>query len=185
MKCDKFKQTYSHKAMQSCNICQECVGAATSVNVKECTDNENIQKKLRVNELLAYVNTYRHQSSKLKIQMACMKCYADQDVHDAKQVFYDEYRHVLGDPQNRQESNNRSEAEKSVEYVYVAFPKLDEMKVESGFSAFDIERLSNFTLQEMDLASISERLVRLENIMNNVEGNVSLCRTEQTGSRQK
>ena len=121
MKFDQFKQTYSHKAMQSCNICQECVDIATYVNVEECTDNANMQKKLIVNELLAYVNTYRNQSSKLKIQMACMKCYADQDVHDAKQVFYDEYRHELGDPQKRQESNNRSKAEKSVEYVYVAF----------------------------------------------------------------
>ena len=80
-------------------------------------------KRNRVNELLAYVNTYRHQSSKLKIQMACMKFYADQDVLDAKQVLYDEYSHGLGDPQNRQESNNRSKAEKSVEDIYTAFQK--------------------------------------------------------------
>ena len=53
--------------------------------------------------------------------MSYMKCYADHDVLDAKQVLYDEYSHELGDPQNRQESNNRSKAEKSVEEIYVAF----------------------------------------------------------------
>ena len=68
MKCDKCKQTGRDKAMQvgSCKICLECVDAAASVNVEESTESLNVQKKLRVNELLAYVNTYIHQSSKLK-----------------------------------------------------------------------------------------------------------------------
>ena len=35
-----------------------------------------------------------------------MKLCADQDVRDAKQVLYDEYKYELGNPQNRQESNN-------------------------------------------------------------------------------
>ena len=117
--------------------------------------------------------------------MVCKKCYADQDVLDAKQVLYDEYSHELGDPQNRQESNNRSKAEKSVEDIYVAFQKFDEMKVEPCFAAVDIKRLPNFTPEEMDLTSVLERLVRLENKMNSVEGNVSLCRAEHTDTRQK
>ena len=50
-----------------------------------------MRKKLRVNELLANVNTHRHPLSELNIQMACMNLYADQDVLDAKQVFCDEY----------------------------------------------------------------------------------------------
>ena len=73
-----------------------------------------------------------------------MKLYADQDVLEAKHVLYDEYSHELGDPQNRQESNNRSKAKKSVEDIYVAFQKLDEMKVEPCFAAVDIKRLPNF-----------------------------------------
>ena len=176
MKCGQCKQTGRDKAIQvgSCKICQECVDAAESVNVEESTDSVNVQKKLRVNEFLAYVNTNRHQSSKLKIQMVCMKFYADQDVIDAKQVLYDEYSHELVDPQNRQESNNRSKAEKSVEDIYVAFQKLDEMEVEPCFAAGDIKRLPNFTPEEMDLTSVLDRLVRLENKMNSVEGNTSL-----------
>ena len=134
----------------------------------------NVQKKLRVNELLAYVNTYRHQSSKLTIQMACMKVNADQDVLEAKRVLYDEYSHELGDPQNKQESSTKSKAEKSVEDIYVAFQKLDEMKVEPCFAAVDIMRLPNFTPEDMDLTSVLDRLVRLENKMNCVEGNVFL-----------
>ena len=93
-------------------------------------------------------------------------------------MLYDEYSHELGDPQNRQESNSRSKAEKSVKDMYVAFQKIDEMKVEPGFAAVDIKRLPNFTPKEMDLTSVLERLVRLENKMNNVEGNVSLCRVQ-------
>ena len=75
MKCDKCKQTRRDKAMQvcACKICQECVDAASFVNVEESTDSVNEQKKLRVNVLFAYVNTYRHQSSELKIQMAFTK----------------------------------------------------------------------------------------------------------------
>ena len=75
-------------------------------------------------------------------------------------MLYDEYSHELGDPQNRQESNNRSKAEKSVEDIYVAFQKLDEMKVEPCFAAVDIKRLPNFTPEEMDITSVLERLVR-------------------------
>ena len=50
----------------------------------------------------------------LKIQMTCMKLHAHQDVRDAKHVLYDKNSHELHDPQKRQESNNRSKAEKSV-----------------------------------------------------------------------
>ena len=46
--------------------------------------NVTVQTILRVNELLAYVDTYIHQASNLKIKMAILKCYADQDVRDAK-----------------------------------------------------------------------------------------------------
>ena len=99
-----------------------------------------------------------------------MKFYADQDILDAKQVFYNEYSHELGDPQNRQVSNNRSKAENSVEDIYVAFQKLDEIKVKPCFAAVDIKRLPNFTPVEMDLTSVLGRLVRLENKMNSVEG---------------
>ena len=113
MKCDKCKQTCRDKAMQvgACKICQVCI------DVEESTDSVNVQNKLKVYELLAYVNTYRHQSSKLNNQMACMTFYADQVVLDAKQVLCVEYRHELGDPQNRQGSNNRSKAEQSVEDI--------------------------------------------------------------------
>ena len=107
-----------------------------------------------------------------------MQFYADQDVLDAKQVLYDEHSHELGDLKNRQESNNRSKAEKSVEDIYVAFQKLDEMKVEPCFAAVDIKILPNFTSEEMDLTSVLERLVRVENKMDSVEANVSLCRAE-------
>ena len=59
------------------------------------------------------------------------------------------------------------------------------MKVEPCFASVDIKRLLNFTPEEMDLTSVLERLVRLENKMNSVEGNVSLCRAEHTDTRQK
>ena len=85
-----------------------------------------------------------------------MKCYADQDVLDAKQVLDDAYGHELGDPQNREESNNRSTADQSVEDIYVAFQKLDEMKVQPCFAAVDIKRLPNFTPEEIDLISTGE-----------------------------
>ena len=88
-------------------------------------------------------------------------------------MLYDEYRHGLGGPQNRQESNNRSKAEKSVEDIYVAFQKLDGMKVESCFAAVYFKILPNFTTEGMDLTSVLERLVKLENKTKSVEVNVS------------
>ena len=36
----------------------------------------------------------------------------------------------------------------------------------------------------MDLTSVLERLVRLENKMSNVEGNISVCRAEHMDTRQ-
>ena len=59
------------------------------------------------------------------------------------------------------------------------------MKVEPCFAAVDITRLPNFTPEEMDLMSVLEKLVRLENKMNSVEDNASLCRAEQTDTRKK
>ena len=59
------------------------------------------------------------------------------------------------------------------------------MKVEPGFAAVDIKRLPNFTPEEMDQASVLDRLVRLENKLNSVEGNISLCRAEHTDTRKK
>ena len=59
------------------------------------------------------------------------------------------------------------------------------MKVELCFAAIDIKGLPNFTPEEMDLTSVLERLVRLENKMNSVECNVALCRSEHTDTRQK
>ena len=74
---------------------------------------------------------------------------------------------------------------KSVEDIYVAFKKLDEMRVGSCFPAVDIKRLPNFTPEEMDLTSVLDRLVRLENKINNVDGNISVCRTEHMDTRRK
>ena len=54
------------------------------------------------------------------------------------------------------------------------------MKVEPCFASVDINRLPNFTPEEMDLASVLDKLIRLEIQMNSVEGNVSLRRAEQT-----
>ena len=59
------------------------------------------------------------------------------------------------------------------------------MKVEPCFAAVDITRLHNFTPEEMDLISVLEKLIKLENKMNSVEDNVSLCRAEQTDTRKK
>ena len=91
MKCDKCKHTGREMTIQVGNtkICQECVNDAATKN------NANAYV---VNELLTYVDTYRHQSSKAKIQLACLKFYADQDIIDAKYALYSEFSdiHRLG-----------------------------------------------------------------------------------------
>ena len=58
------------------------------------------------------------------------------------------------------------------------------MKVEPWFAAVDIKKLPNVTPEELDLTSVLERLVKLENKMKSVEGNVPLCRTELTDTRK-
>ena len=64
--------------------------------------------------------------------------------------------------------------------------KIYEMRAEPCFAAVDIKRLPNFTPEEMDLTSVLDRLVRLENKMNIVEGNVSLSRrAEQTDTKKQ
>ena len=58
------------------------------------------------------------------------------------------------------------------------------MKVEPCFAVVDIKRLPNFTPEDVDLTSVLERVATLKNKRNSVEGNVSLCRAEQTDTRK-
>ena len=176
MTCDKCKHKDRDISMQVGNIrvCTICIDTASSGKCRPI-----------INEVLAYMNTYRHQSTKLKMQLACMKFYADNEVIDAKQVLYEEYYDILGAPQNRQVSSNRSKAEKSTEDIYTALQMLDEHDVILNFVAGNIKRLPNFTTEEIDVTSVLERLQKLENRIENVEENCSLISSEQVVTKEK
>ena len=171
MKCDKCKHTGREKAIQVGNtkICQECVNDAATKN------NANAYV---VNELLTYVDTYRHQSSKAKILLACLKFYADQDIIDAKYALYREFSDILGEPQPRLDSSNRTKAEKSLEDIYSALQALDECNETLNFVALNLKRVPNFSPEEIDLTSMLERLSKIERRVENVEETCSLTMVE-------
>lgn len=82
---------------QQRSVCSECLLKA-----------KKGQDIVILNNVLAYINEYRQNSSSRKIQIACMKHFDDQEVIDAKSILYDHAGNVLGPMQNRVDSNLRS-----------------------------------------------------------------------------
>ena len=134
---------------------------------------------------MTYVDTYRHQSSKAKIQLACLKFYADQDIIDAKYALYSEFSDILGEPQARLDSSNRTKAEKSLEDIYSALQALDECNETLNFVALNLKRVPNFSPEEIDLTSMLERLSKIERRVENVEETCSLTMVEQINTNEK
>ena len=77
MKCDNCNKNVQQNSVAitvgDIKICQLCVNNAAS-------GRENTV----INDVLAYINTYRHGSNKRKMREACSGIYTEEEIFDAK-----------------------------------------------------------------------------------------------------
>ena len=160
MKCSNCKEKYQAESIAitigECKICQLCVDSASSK-----------PSNVLVNDVLAYINTYRAGCSKRKLRDVCSSFYTDEEIFSAKMMLHSENPTIFGELIKRQDSkegskDQRSKEEANVDDIYEWFKKLDENNIEYTIYSNNIKRLPKFNPEEADNVSMLERLIQIE-----------------------
>ena len=160
MKCDKCSKSYQKVefaiSVGETNICQTCVNKAAS-------DCENVA----INEVLAFVDNYRHGSNKRRMREACSGYYTEEEIYNAKLILHSKNPGLFGECVKRQDSHNggRSKGEANVEDIYDWFRKLDDNDITLNIYAKNLKRIPKFNPEEIESTSVLERLIKLEETM--------------------
>lgn len=147
-KCDKCETNEKHEPF---NRCVDCIKYVMS------------KPDVIVNNTLAYINSYRHDGSTLKIQLACLKHFSDEEIELGKTLIYKENKYILGTPKNRVGSSKKTKSEFNLEDIFTAFETLDKKKIDICCVADNVKRLPKYNPEEVELSSILERIIKLEN----------------------
>ena len=86
-KCDRCDKNESHEPF---NRCVECIKYGLR------------KQDIIVSNVLAYVNSYRHGGSVLRITEACTKHFSDEEIEQGKDLLYKEYERELSKPVKHQ-----------------------------------------------------------------------------------
>ena len=130
---------------------------------KECITNALGKSDIIINNLLAYVNSYRKRSTKVKLLNACIKFFLDTDIICAKVALYDEYNAVLGTAPRRNGSYLKDKSEFNLEDILDAFTALDRKGISVICASSNVNDLPKFNPEELDLSSILDRITSIEN----------------------
>ena len=160
MKCDKCNNTYQQNnvalSVGEIKICIICVDSASS-------GSDNVI----VNELLAYIDTYRHSSSKQRMREACSGFYTEWEISNAKRALHSKKPRVFGEYVKRQDSTvgGRTKEEANLDDIYDWFRKLDDIDLSITFCAKNLRRVPRFNPEEAERTSILDRIIKLEESM--------------------
>ena len=159
MKCDKCNKSLQQNSIAisvgSTKICKTCVDAAANNNV--C-----------VNEMLAYINTYRHSSGKKRIREVCAGFYNEDEIFEAKTVLHSKNPSLFGECVKRQDSTTsggRTKDEANLDDIYDWFRKLDDNDIKLNICAKNLRRVPRFNPEEAEITSMLERLIKVEEAM--------------------
>ena len=102
MKCGACSKTHGDECVSllvgDIKICTECV--ETAATKKKGT--------VGLNEILTYINTYRHGCSKRKMREVCASFYNEEEIFNAKVLLQKAYPTLLGEVIRRQDSKERT-----------------------------------------------------------------------------
>ena len=105
-KCDRCEQNEIHEPFVKCVECIRYVlGKPVTV----------------VSSVLAYMNTYRHGGSKVKIITACLKHFSDDEIDTARKNIWKEYEYILGNAPKCKGSNVKVRSEFILGDIFDAF----------------------------------------------------------------
>ena len=115
-----------------------------------------------INNVLAYVDSYRDGHPDLKIQIACLKFFSVDAIENAKKVLYKEYEAILGKYTNHIGSRQKYKSEFNMEDICAAFKELDKKNIKVSLVAENVKLLPKFTPEELEITSVLERIISLE-----------------------
>ena len=177
MKCDKCNKTYQQDctaiSVGDIKICKICVDNAASK-----------QNNVIINEVLAYVNAYRHSCNKRKMREVCASYFKDDEIFSAKNMLHNENPTLFGELIKRQDTKDRSKEEANLDDIYDWFRKLDDQDISVTICASNIKKMPKFNPEEAEQTSMLERLIKLEEAMiNDRESRINLitrtCKLEE------
>ena len=155
MKCDKCNKTYQDEdialSVGIIHICTECVDIAASN-----------KKNIVIDNVLTYINSYRHGSSKMKMRDVCAGYYTEEEIFNAKVLLHSENPILFGELIRRQDSNVRTKEEANLDDIYDWFRKLDDNELSVDVCANNIKRLPKYNPEEVEKTSMIERIIQLE-----------------------
>ena len=149
--------------MSKCVKCETANKLNSFDQCLECIKYVLEKPEVVISNVLAYVNSYRSGHSRLKVQLACLKSFSMEDISSAKEALYKEYESILGTPTKRLGSSKKSRSEFNMEDIYEAFVVLDKKDIVVICVADNVKLLPKFHPEELELSSILERLLKLEN----------------------
>ena len=114
MKCDKCNRTCQHDSIalsvgDNIKICKICVDSAASG-----------QDDIVINEVLAFIDNYRHGSNKRKMREACSGFFTEEEIFNAKTIFHSKNPGLFGECVKRQDSTTggRTKEEANLDDIY-------------------------------------------------------------------
>ena len=160
MKCDKCNKSCQQNSIVisvgEIRICKTCVDNAAS----GCDS-------VIINEVLAYINVYRHSSNKRKMREACVGFYNEEEIFNAKVILHSVKPSLFGDCVKRQDSTagGRTKDEANIEDIYDWFRRLDDHDISLNICAKNLKRVPKFNPEESENTSMLERIIKIEESM--------------------
>ena len=160
MKCDNCNKNVQQNSVAitvgDIKICQLCVNNAAS-------GRENTV----INDVLAYINTYRHGSNKRKMREACSGFYTEEEIFGAKTELHSKNPSLFGEFIKRRDSpaGGLTKEEANLDDVYDWFRKLDDNEIPITTCASNLRRVPKFNPEEAEKTSMLERIIQLEEAM--------------------
>ena len=157
--------------------------------------SEEVKPKIVVNELLAYVDFYRHNSNTDALRRVVLTSFSPLCVTAAKKLLVQQYLPLLEScplTAERRTSAARAACEVEIEDIIGLFHLIDAQNISAGvmFAAVNLDAMPKFGPEEINIAAVVQRQIRLEDavdrINDTVQGlNVNRCDKEaETASRE-
>ena len=139
------------------------------INVCNSNDSNQNNKIFYVNELLAYLCFYIHNSTLGNIRKSIVNFYSYEDIIEAKKLLWEIGKSSLDAYTERRTTDRRTCSEASLDDMVEAIKKLDIMSNLPSFVARNIENIPSRQPEEVNLMYIVSRINGLENKMGNVD----------------
>ena len=171
-KCEQCKK-------QDAVICSKCHNE----------DKSESQNNIVVDHVLAYINTYRSRSSHLRLKLAVLAFYTEEEILEAKtQIIQSTGKtdiDVQQESTKRQNSQGRSAKEANFDDVWAIFEKLDQCMEQPKFVAEDVSRIPATSPEESgSVLSLMEAMSKMQKELQEIQrATVSIRQDVQHNSK--